>query len=356
MQPNVAETYSNLGHALSAIGQIEEAIETLQRAIALRPDYAQARLNLGNALRQQRLYVEAAASFNKALELSPQFHEAHWNLALLRLLEGNYAEGWKLYESRWDIKARIFHRSFEKPLWDGSELAGRRIILHAEQGFGDAIQFVRYAPLVAARGGHVILYCPPELRRLFATVESVKQIFCGDEPSPDYDLHCPLISLPLRFGTNRRNDSRRMSLTCTPSLPQCSAGARHLAEQPGRLKIGIAWSGSPGNSTNRDRSTTLNRSGAINIHCDVTFVSLQKGAASEQAKTPPPGMRLIDWTDRLTDFAATAALVSALDWSSASKPPSRIFRALARRHGYCCHTPPTGVICWIEAIRRGIRR
>jgi hypothetical protein len=320
-QPDVAEAYSNLGNALlasspgsgqSATDQTAQAMAAFEQAIAIRPDYAPAYLNRGNAYVQHRRLKEAAEQYHKAIELAPDFHEARWNLALLRLLEGNYAQGWELYESRWDVKGKIFHRRFEQPLWDGSDLAGRRIVLHAEQGFGDSIQFVRYAPLVAARGAHVILYCPPELRRLFHSVKGVEQIFCGDESAPPFDIHCPLISLPRHFGTTLA--------TIPGDVPYLFADAaavdrwrKRLSEQPGKLKIGLAWSGSPGNSANRNRSTTLESFASLGSIPEVTFVSLQKGEAAAQAKTPPAGMRLLDWTDRLSDFAETAALIAALD-------------------------------------------
>ncbi|HEX4796211.1 MAG TPA: tetratricopeptide repeat protein, partial [Humisphaera sp.] len=312
LQPDVAEPRNNLGNVLLAAGKAPEAIEMFEAAIRLRPDYGQAYSNLANALSTLRRFDDAANAFQKAMELTPDYAEARANLALLRLSLGDFERGWKDFEARWNVQTRIFHREFSQPLWDGSDPSGKTILLHAEQGFGDAIQFVRYAPLVAQRGARVILHSPPELRRLFCTVKGAQRVISLKDPTPPIDLHCPLMSLPLKFETRLETIPAEVPyLFADPT--DVAKWREKLAAQPGRLKIGIAWAGSPGNSANRVRSASLQDFAALAQASDVTFFSLQKGAAAAQAKTPPAGMRLIDWTDELRDFADTAALISAMD-------------------------------------------
>jgi hypothetical protein len=203
------------------------------------------------------------------------------------------------------------------------------VLLHAEQGFGDSIQFIRYAPLVAQRGGHVIVQCQPGLETLLAGVEGISQIITRDEPLPDFDLHCPLMSLPWVFAT--RLD------TIPAAIPYLRANTEKVAhwrerlarEQstsgetgPSRcdtLKIGLVWAGEARphrphvNRINRRRSMSLSQFAPLAQVPGVAFISLQKGKSAEQAQTLPPGMRLLDWTAELNDFADTAALIEALD-------------------------------------------
>lgn len=312
LQPDLPEPHSNLGNALLVQGQVEEAIDEFNCAIALRPDYAQAHSNLANALGQLRQFDLADAGYRRAMELSPDYADARWNLALLQLLRGNYAEGWQNYEARRDTGRRIFHRTFDQPLWDVSDLNGRRILLHAEQGFGDAIQFVRYVPLVADRGGQVILHCQPELHLLFQTVRGVQQVITGNDPLPQVDLQCPLITLPLRFGTTLETIPHQV-----PYLRADQKSIDHwherLGQLPGNLKVGIAWSGSPGNTKNRERSIDPIALQPLLCIPGITFVSLQKNTGNTPSGSTGSQLNFVDWTNELTDFADTAALIDALD-------------------------------------------
>jgi hypothetical protein len=191
-------------------------------------------------------------------------------------------------------------------------LEDRILLLHTEQGLGDAIQFIRYLPLVAQRGGRIIIECQAELQRLFQTMDERWQIVVRGQPLPAFDLHCPLLSLPRVFGTDLAN---------VPNIvPYLHADAQdvrrwqhRLAGHSPNVKVGLAWAGSPTHKNDRNRSMKLATLAPLGQLSGVCLFSLQKGAAAAEAKTPPDGMKMIDWTDELYDFADTAALIANLD-------------------------------------------
>ena len=198
--PDRAEIYYNLGIVLKEKGLFGEAISAYQKAIQLKPDSLDAYNNLGIAFQDNRQIEEAIASYKKALTIDPDDAVTHWNLSHALLLSGNFKDGWKEYE--WRLRVKDFHRTdFHRPLWDGSDISGRTILLQAEQGFGDTIQFIRYAPLIAQSGARVIVGCPKELTSLLQNVEGVRQAISYGERLPDFDLYCPIPSLPFIFGT-----------------------------------------------------------------------------------------------------------------------------------------------------------
>src|SRR5271155_1654096 len=202
LQPNYPEAYCNLGNALRAGRQFDEAIAAYHQAIVLGPDFAEAHLNLANALNDKGELDKALTACRQAIALKPSYAEAHFNLALMLLRMGDFYNGWKEHEWRWEWKGFSSpRRNFSQPQWNGGSLEGHTILLHTEQGFGDAIQFIRYVPLVAQRGGKIIIECQVELQRLFRTMPEGCQIVTRGEPLPAFDVHCPLLSLPLIFGT-----------------------------------------------------------------------------------------------------------------------------------------------------------
>jgi tetratricopeptide (TPR) repeat protein len=313
LKPDSAECHCNLGGALAEIGAVDEAIGACRRAIELKPDLAEAHGNLGAALQKTGQIDEAIATLRRAVALKPSFAEGHLNLALLLLLRGDFREGWVEHEWLWRVKDFASpRRSYPQPQWDGSDLADRTILLHCEHGFGDAIQFIRYVPLVAERCGRVIVSCRPELHRLFQSTPEVAQWVAPGEPLPLFDAHCPLMSLPLALGTTVQTIPR--------SVPYLQVDSRaierwreRLAHDPGGLKVGLAWAGSSAHKNDRNRSLPLSLLAPWAQVQGVAFYSLQKGEAAGQAKDSPGGMNLIDWTEALGDFADTAALVANLD-------------------------------------------
>ena len=191
---------NNLAMAFGAAGKLEEAISIAKTAVEMKPDYAEGFNTLGNLLADLGRYDDAAAAFGRAIQLKPDHAIAHWNLSLILLQRGDFENGWAEHEWRRKTTVESHPREFAQPMWDGGDLHGRTILLHHEQGFGDMIQFVRYAPLVAERGGRVILSCPTELASLLREIPEIAEVHVGDD-LPEFDCHCPMLSLPAVFKT-----------------------------------------------------------------------------------------------------------------------------------------------------------
>jgi tetratricopeptide (TPR) repeat protein len=318
LNANYPDAYSNLGLALQAKGHFGEAITSFRQAITLRNDFRDAHYNLGTALRDTGQLDEALVALHRAIAIDPDYAEAHFGISYLQLLRGNFAEGWEKHEWRWKLRETApTPRNFNKPQWNGGDIEGRTILLHADQGLGDTLQFVRYAPLVVARGACVIIECQPELKTLLTGMEGVSQVIGRGEPLPAFGLHCPIMSLPLAFGTHPENIPA--TIPYLRSDVQKTDAWRKRLEHKAALKVGLVWAGAPrpenraANRTDRRRSISLSQLAPLGGVSGVIFVSLQKGSPAAQAKSPPGGMTLEDWTDELHDFADTAALVSALD-------------------------------------------
>lgn len=312
LNPNTPVAHYNLGNVLKDKGQLDEAIAAYRQAIRLRANYPDAHFNLGAAMGDKGQLVEAIEEYRRAIALDPNYAEAHWNLALALLARGEFIEGFKEHQWRWDCPGLPGRRNFAQPQWDGFPLEGRTILLHAEQGFGDTLQFIRYAPLVAARGATVIVGSVPELHRLLQRTRGVARWLASGEALPPFDAHCPLMSLPLAMGTTLE--------TIPQSVPYVFADAQavavwreKLAGDTDQLKVGLAWAGSPAHANDRNRSLSLAALAPLGQVRGVSFYSLQKGDPAHQAKNPPPGLELIDRTEELQDFADTAALIANLD-------------------------------------------
>jgi len=312
LKPDWAEAHGNLGNALKIKGQLDESIAAFRRVIYLKPDLPAAHNNLGVAFQCKGQLDQAIAVFRQAIALNPDLAEAHYNLSLALLAQGNFQQGWQEHEGRWKCQDLQPPRNFAQPQWDGSTLENRTLLLHTEQGLGDAIQFIRYLPLLQQSGGRIIIECQAELQRLFQTMAGGCQIVPRGRPLPAFDLHCPLLSLPRVFETNLANIPNNV-----PYLHADSEDAKRwqhrLADHFPLLKVGLAWAGNPIHKNDRNRSMNLVTLAPMGQLPGARFFSLQKGAAAAQAKTPPSGLELIDWTQELNDFADTAAFIANLD-------------------------------------------
>jgi tetratricopeptide (TPR) repeat protein len=314
-RPDMAEAHTNLGNVLRAEGRLADALTAQRRAIALRPDYARGYGNLGSVHFEQGRSGAALAAFRRSLQISPDAAEVRTNLAIALLLRGEFDEGWREYECRWDSGHRhIRPRKFARPPWRGEPVAGKTILVHAEQGFGDAIQFVRYAPALADAGARVVLMVYRPLVRLMATVGGIAEIIAEGDNLPPFDWHIPMMSLPYRL--NRAIPADIPYLRAEDAAK--AEWAARLAALPG-CKVGLVWAGEPRLHDPLARAIDSRRSMALTTLSPllevegVSFVSLQKGSAAAQLGLLPPARRLPDFGAELKDFADTAALVANLD-------------------------------------------
>jgi tetratricopeptide (TPR) repeat protein len=291
------------------------ALAAYDQALRHRPDDLAALVNRGATLHAMGRPADALATWRRAHSVQPDNPDVVFNIGLCLLQMGDWSEGWQAHEARLRRPPWLDALpGFAAPQWDGhADLAGRRLLLVGEQGLGDTIQFCRYARLAAARGATVILGVDPRLRRLMTSLEGVTQVVSPGDPDPAYDLFCPLMSLPARLGLTLSDAA--MPAPYLQADPADVVRWRHrLDGLPGR-KVGLVWAGDPrtGNLSltrlDHRRSVSLDRLAPLLAVPDVTFVSLQKGAASAQAA----GWNIEDWTADLHDFADTAALIEALD-------------------------------------------
>jgi tetratricopeptide (TPR) repeat protein len=308
LQPAHPAALLALGSALQAAGQIDEAALLFGKAVALQPGLSTARVNLGSALWKQGHSQQAMESLNRAIQLNPSDASAHYHRALALLSLGQYDQGWAEYEWRFrDPELIAAQPQLAGPRWTGEDISGKTILIYCEQGLGDAIQFVRFLPLVALRSAKIILQCSPLLVRLFRSLPGIAQVISRDEPPPPYDLQAPLMSLPfiLRIGGSIPNKVPYLHA----EAPHVRQWAQRLAASGTKVKIGVAWAGNPNHVDDRNRSIPF-ASFAKLFDIDATWVSLQKGAMAKDAAGHP---RLLDWTEELSDFEDTAALIENLD-------------------------------------------
>ena len=310
LRPEFAEAFNLLGMALLARQEYDEAEGAFRRALAQHPGFVEAQNNLGNVLHMRGDLNGALAAHRRALEMKPDLAVGHWSIALILLLQGDFQNGWVEFE--WRKRVADFRPAisrFARPTWDGSEIAGRRILLHCEQAFGDSIHFARYIPLVARRAGKTVVYCPAVLRRLFLSLEPRVELIGPEDALPEFDVHCPLPSLPMAMRLVRPEDVP-WNGSYLKSDPEIRGKFADLIERGrGKLKVGLIWAG---RAKPVGRSVPLGMLGAL-ANPGVQFYSLQVGEGAEEAKRPPEGMELIDAPGRIADFADSAALMDQMD-------------------------------------------
>lgn len=315
LDPSDAGLHANVGSVRRLLGDPRSDRHT-RLAVVLQPDSANSHFNLGVQRMHAGHIAEAVMSYRKAVTLCPDFVDAHWNLSLALLANGCMTEGWQEYE--WRLRRRETPKhSFPQPQWRGEEISNRTILLYAEQGHGDTLQFVRYAPLVAAQGARVLLVCQPALQRLLSNISEVDGVYVSGDCVPAFDFHCPLMSLPVAFRTDLQTIPAKVPyLHADPALLSTWEG--HFTGDS-RLRVGLVWAGDPRpadhsvNLIDRRRSLPLSILAPLGQCKDVMFVSLQKGHAAEQIRTICPNLIALDLMDRVHDFADTAALISNLD-------------------------------------------
>ena len=296
-----------LGNILQLEGNLDAAIAVYEEIVALHPDSGDAQFNIGNVRRLQGRLGDARRSYQRALEIDPDSVDALWNLGLLDLLEGDYAAGWPRYEIR---HRRPTHglRSFPQPQWKGEPLEGRTILLHAEQGLGDTLQFLRYVPLVVERGGVVLLDVPPQIRRLAAEIPGVARLIGDGEPAPRFDCHCPMMSLPLAFSTRASNIPSRVPYL---RVPAAAAHASDSLKWPERgIRVGLVWGATPRFFEDSDRSIAFSLFEPLFALDGFHFFALQMGHSASQLDSGR--FPITDLGNAIGDFADTAALVGKL--------------------------------------------
>jgi tetratricopeptide (TPR) repeat protein len=314
IQPKYVEAHYNLANVLREAGKPEEAAVCFRKAIGINPEFADAHINLGSTLADQKKLDEAVMCYDKALRLRPDLPDAHFNKALTLLARGDLATGWLEYEWRWKMPQMISARAaFKQPQWRGEAAEGRTLLIHAEQGFGDTLQFCRYGKLAAARGLSVVMAVPESLVRLLRRMTDIGQVIAEGGELPSFDLQCPMLSMPLAFNTTLATIPVQHSYLNADEAQIAAWRARLATPTRPDLRVGLAWAGSARNTpalaaVDRRRSISRDRLAPLVALPGLQFFSLQKEGPMAPADFP-----LIDFMCEMTDFADTAALIANLD-------------------------------------------
>jgi tetratricopeptide (TPR) repeat protein len=303
LRPDFQPTHANLGTALADLGLLRQAEASFRTALTLRPDDPATLSHLGTTLEAQGQRDAAIACYRSAIAIKPDDAAAHTNLGLALLAQGDFAAGWPECEWRWGTPGMADQRRlFAQPLWSGQAAAGRTLLIHAEQGLGDTLQFCRFAALAAARGMRVILQVQAPLVRLLTGLPNVDLVLADGDALPDFELHCPMMSLPLAMGTMLDTIPPPVPLRADPVLE--AAWRDRLPT--GKRRIGVVWAGAPTQAADRRRSMPPACLAPLCAVPKLAVCSLQHGA-------PPTGLALTDFMPQMRDFADTAALIANLD-------------------------------------------
>jgi tetratricopeptide (TPR) repeat protein len=310
--PDHRDALGNRANALLRLNRVAEAVAAYDRALELSPNNAPLFANRAAALRRLDRPHEALMSATRALAIKPDLAHARFVEAVARLSLGDFSAGWRAYEARWHVGwLASQRRDYGAPLWLGGEsLAGKTILLHAEQGLGDTIQFARYAPLLAARGATIVLEVQPELVRLLSAMPAAAKVVARKAPLPRYDFHCPLLSLPLACGTTLE--------TIPPDTPYLApaegdAAAWRARLPRGRPLVGLVWSGERSHDNDLNRSVRLATLVPVLDLPGITFVSLQHEVRDEDSGLLRSRGDVSAIGTAFKDFADTAAAIAALD-------------------------------------------
>ncbi len=311
LAPQEANYPYNMGLVLFELGRFDDAAQAYARALDLRPSFADAAFNRGNALREGLRLREAIASFDLALALQPDNANTHWTQALALLLQGDYQRGWQHYERRWLRDGGEKKRSLPVPQWTGSEdIRGKTLLIHPEQGLGDLIQFSRYALNVVERGARVVFGAPPTLHALLRSMHPGIVPIVDNSQHPDFDFHCPVMSLPAAFATRVE--------TIPAPCPYYYSDDTLLAQWAARLgprtspRIGLVWFGNPKHLHDHRRSMALQALDAI-LQLPFEFHSLQQEVRPQDSAALAQHPQLQTHHADLTDLSQAAALIAHMD-------------------------------------------
>lgn len=312
--PDFFIAYNNLGNLLREQGELSEAEALFTSALQIAPGLAELHGNISPVLISQNRIDAAIKHLDTALEIAPGYPEAHFVKGLALLVAGDFPRGLPEYEWRWqcrDFTSPRVHADI--PRWQGESLAGKTLLVHAEQGLGDTLQFVRYSQKLAETGGKIILECQPSLKSLLSDITGVDQVLAQGEPLPPVDFKIPLLSLPFAFATTID--------TIPAQTPYISASPEKIASWQARLqkaqrtglRVGLVWAGRPEHKNDRNRSASLAALAPLAEVAHTTFISMQKGSGEEELLNAPEGFDILPCGPLLEDFSDTAGLVANLD-------------------------------------------
>ena len=307
--PSEPAHYVDLGICLGAMNRVDLAIQAQRKALQLAPEFLPALNNLGKALCARNQVNESIACLRQALRLAPNLGAAHWNLALSLLVAGRLREGWEEFEWRLQVNPALDAKP-GVPKWQGEPAPGQTVLLCAEQGLGDAIQFLRYAPRVKARVGRLIVSCPASLVNLFKATDGVDEVVPDSGPTPRSDKYAMLLSLPRIFGTELA--------TIPASIPYLKAPPNSWGPPPppndlALRRIGLVWAGNPRHPDDTTRSAPLASLAPLLTLPGHEFFSLQVGPRSADLSQLKAAASITDWAPRLRDYSDTAAALGTLD-------------------------------------------
>jgi tetratricopeptide (TPR) repeat protein len=311
LNPQSAQAQANLGNTLGALGRWEEALTATRQAVNLTPQSGEYHYNLGIALKENAAFAAALQAFRQAQKIGGGHVRAALHESLLELLTGDLAAGWQHYESRWAQPDCKEPRSFSQPLWTGQDLQGKSILVHAEQGFGDTFQFMRFIPLLAQRGAHVIVVVQTDVSSLVGRVQGVGQLVPSGAELPHFDFHCPMLSLPAGFGCTLEN--------IPGNTPYLTADPERVAFWKQRLgsskkrRVALVWAGRPTHGNDANRSLALRHLESLTRLPNVEVVSVQKGEAVAQIGLLPAGCKVLNLSPEINTFEDTAAILSLVD-------------------------------------------
>ena len=309
-QPNLVTAQANLGIALNAMGDHHQAEIVFQGALALEPDSSSARIGMGQTLASLGRCEEALTHFDDVLARDSENLDARFGRARTYFLMGRLLEGWEDYELRWQAP-KIRRPDHPGPTWDGSSFDGKTVLLYADQGFGDVLQFVRYAPMVAARGGRVVILCQETLVPVIETVEGIEAVCSAVGDLPHFDTHCALMDLPRIFKTTLETIPAKAPYI---SWPRRSQGkGKNGDSDPETKRVGLVWAGNPKHSNDRNRSCSLQDLWPLLAMPNTTIYSLQVGPAVREIQDLGLSTLIVDAGSRFKTFADTADIVAQLD-------------------------------------------